>query len=263
MKNTTVLLKKYLYQPAHWWTGILTAFGVAQLLIGRNNQQAIYFFLAALVVTALSFFFAFRSNTQREKSLSLIIFLIPAVAIALYAAVAMQKETSQEDYSEIVNGLKSAKTEIDRRLLVLSVMDAMQDGKISRWEGNALRNDMFERNGFLFRSDVKSTQQEARQELQATIDKLKPLVVVNMSKITKDDGIYSLISVDGKCKYQLILKVPEKPGKMIADVINQECQTKQGIVRDTSFKGSIVPVGGYAYLPIESGTKLYVFVENK
>jgi len=254
-------VKKYLYQPGLWWTCLLTTFSVAQLLIGRNNKEAIYFFLAAVAVTALNFFFAYKSKTLRESYYSLAIFLIPAVIVAVYAAASMPKETTAGDYKEIENGLKYAKEGIDKRLLIVSVMDALSDGKISRWESNALIKEIFDRNGFLMRDGEPQTQREARQQLQDTLYKLKPVVVINETTITASEGIYQLISIDGKCKYQF--SVMDSTGNFVMSVNQRQCMAKQVVVRDENYKASMMPLNGYFTLPISAGTKLYLFEDKK
>lgn len=253
--------KKYLNQPVLWWTSLLTAFGMAQLLLGRNNKEALYFFLAAVAVTALNFFFAYMNKTLRESCYSLAIFLIPAVIVAVYAAISMPKETTAGDYKEIENGLKYAKEGVDKRLLTVSVMDALSDGKISRWESNALINEIFARNRFLLRDDAPQTQREARQQLQDTLDKIKPVVVINETTITANEGIYQLISLDGKCKYQF--SVMDNTGNFVMSVNKRLCLVKQVVVRDENYKASLMPLNGYFSLPISAGTKLYLFEDKK
>lgn len=254
-------VKKYLNQPVLWWTCLLTAFSVAQLLLARNNKEAIYFFLAAVAVTALNFFFAYMNKTLRQSCYSLAIFLIPAVIVAVYAAVSMPKETTAGDYKEIENGLKYAKEGLDKRLLTVSVMDALSDGKISRWESNALISEIFDRNGFLLRDGAPQTQREARQQLQDTLYKIKPVVVINENTIDAREGVFQLISLDGKCKYQL--SVMDSTGNYVMSVNQRLCMAKQVVIRDENYKASLMPLNGYFSLPISAGTKLYLFEDKK
>lgn len=179
-------LKKYLNHPLLWWTGLLMAFSMAQLWLARNNREALYFFLAAIAVTTLNFLFAYKSKTQRVSFYALIIFLIPAAIVAMYAAVTMPEEAAAEDYQEITLGLKHAKNGADNRFLILSIADALKDGKISKWESVSLRNEIFARNGFLLREDTKATQQEARKQLQTMIDRLKPVIIFPIGEINVD-----------------------------------------------------------------------------
>ena len=55
----------------------------------------------------------------------------------------MPKETSAGDYTEIEMGLKYAKTDTNRNEILLAVIDAMNDGKISQWESQHLIHFIF------------------------------------------------------------------------------------------------------------------------
>ncbi|EOC0011585.1 hypothetical protein ACI0X9_003269 [Cronobacter turicensis] len=170
------LLSHYLNRPLLLWCGLLSAFFVAQLLLGRNNGEAIKFLLAAVLCSGVHLFY---TKTKKRSLISLLIFLIPSACIALYAAVVMPKETTVGDYTEIAVGLKFAKQGVNKNEILLAVMDAMDDGMISQWESQDLRHLIYEKNGFLMRSDAAnynavSNTADARQNLQIMINQLKP-----------------------------------------------------------------------------------------
>ncbi|ECI2908863.1 hypothetical protein CRW16_21780 [Salmonella enterica subsp. enterica serovar Saintpaul] len=251
----------YLNRPLLLWCGLLLTFCVIQLLLGRNNREAVKFFLAAFLCGGVHFFF---TKNKKQSLISLVIFLIPSLCIAIYAAVIMPKETSAGDYTEIEMGLKYAKTDTNRHEILLAVIDAMNDGKISQWESQHLIHFIFSINGFLMRtdparSDAVTSTEAAKENLNETVNQLKPVIVYNTAKIS-DDGVYTLIDSKGECKY--ILKIQsEAKGKVTAykiDITSRQCGDE--VLEDNPSKlGSLYFRYGYLMLPIEAGTPLYLF----
>ncbi|EJF2737280.1 TPA: hypothetical protein OOF39_004549 [Kluyvera ascorbata] len=248
-------MKRYLNQPGLWWTSLFMSLSMAMLFLDRNIKESFYYFLAAVAVTAMSFFFAYKNKSLREHYFSLAIFLIPAVIIAVYAAVSMPKEASQGDYREIELGVEYAKEGVDKRVILLSVMDAMNDGKITNWESAGLRHLIFERNGFLMRADTANSVTEARKQLQILIDKIKPETVLTMSKIS-DDGIYWLIDKKGTCKYRMRLNT-KKNGSVTVYAVDVDLKRCGDTVENTH--GEIFPVDGYMLFPMKEAATLYLF----
>ncbi|EOG1717632.1 hypothetical protein ACK3OH_004520 [Salmonella enterica] len=254
-------LKQYLNRPLLLWCGFLFTGCVIQLLLGRNNGEAIKFFLAAFLCGGVHFLF---SKNRKTSLVSLAIFLVPSLCIAVYAAVVMPKEANAGDYTEIEEGLKYAKAGNNKNEILLAVMDAMSDGKMSRWEYQNLRRFVFNKNGYLMRvdparADAVTSPAAARENLQATVSQLKPVVVYNATKIS-DDGMYTLIDYKGECKYFLKLN-SENKGHVTTyklDITTRQCRDK--VLEDYPGKlGSLYFRDGYLMLPLEAGTKLYIF----
>jgi len=160
---------RYGFVPLLWWMSFFLSFCLMQALIGGNFREGLNFLLAAAAVTALHFWL-YRGRGFSDNLRAFLLYLIPPIIVVIYAGISMPKEISTEEYREIELGLQYPRNADALKAILPEVELALNDGKISRWEGARIRHLIFERNHILARSDAAATEEEARHRVAALVN---------------------------------------------------------------------------------------------
>lgn len=161
---------KYIKSPFFFCFTVFSSLGLMQALFARNTAESLKFIGFAIAVAALHFFFYRNEKPVRESLKSLCLFLIPPLLVVLTAASELPKEASSQEYQRIGTALKYPKNEQALVQIEKLISEALDDGKISKWESAELEGQIFNINGFLSGSDASMTQAGARSQLLALMN---------------------------------------------------------------------------------------------
>lgn len=134
----------------------------AQALLGRDTPEAINYVLVSTAFIMLQTIFSQKTQGNRNPLVSVFIFLIPSIFVAIGALITLPQEASTSAYREIEFGIKYAKNDEVRNEIESMVQRDMEDGKISRWEAIAIRRFVFDKNHILIIPNDTDTQENGR-----------------------------------------------------------------------------------------------------